>query len=85
MLLPQPEQRPKAPARRRHCAPPPEEQLAKLKKRVAVLWLAFILSLSSVVVLGFLAMTMHQSQKDQLPLPGQNYSAETTANPESQP
>ena len=85
VLLPQPEKRAKIPTRRRHSAPPPEEQLVKLKKRVTALWLALILSLSAAGVLGYLTVANLLVQKENRPLPGQNYSAETTANSESQP
>ena len=84
VLLPQAERRPKATARRRYVAPSPEEQLAKLKKRVTALWLALILSLSAAGVLGYVSVANYLAQKESQPLPGQNYSAETTS-PENQP
>jgi hypothetical protein len=85
VLLPQQERRTKAPARRRHVASSPEEQLAKLKKRVTALWLALILSLSAAGVLGYVSVTNYLTQKENRPLPGQNYSGETSVSQEKQP
>ncbi len=76
VLLP-PKEQPKPAPRRRHAAPSPEEQVAKLKQQVIALWLVLILALSAAVALGWLAVSEYMEQDSGKLLPGQNYSAET--------
>jgi hypothetical protein len=80
VLLPQ-QQRSK-PAPRRHTAPSPEEVVVKLKKRVLILWVALILTLTVLGVLGWLTAAGFFSSEETKLLPGQNYSAETSASEE---
>ena len=79
VLLPQREKESK-PVRRRHAPPTPEEQLAKLKKRIRGLILALILALGAAGVFGWMAATDFLNETD-VKLPGQNYSSETPLNP----
>ena len=80
VLLPQHEKAQK-PSRRRSNSIPPEEQLAKLKKRITSLTLALILALGAAGILGWMAATDYL-QEAPVKLPGQNYSSETPANPQ---
>ena len=82
VLLPRHDQTTKTPARRRHPAVAPEEQLQRLKKHVITLWLALVLTLSAAGVLGWLVVDDYLEEKAGNFLPGQNYSAETTAGDE---
>jgi len=77
VLLPQKERSRPAP-RRRHTAPAPEEQIARLKKRITALWLALILTLSVMGALSVLTISGYFSDEEAKLLPGQNYSSETT-------
>ncbi len=78
VLLPQRTPSAKPPARRRYTPPTAEEQLPKLKKQILSLWLALLLSLSALGVLGYLTVKDYLAEQESLPLPGQNYSSETT-------
>ena len=80
VLLPQHEKTPK-PSKRRHNTTPPEEQLAKLKKRISALTLALVLALGAAGILGWMAATDFLEDKP-VKLPGQNYSSETPVRPE---
>jgi hypothetical protein len=80
VLLPPREKTPKS-VKRRHAPTPPEEQLAKLKKRVVALTLALILALGAAGVCGWMAVTDYLSDSEGK-LPGQNYSSEIPANPQ---
>lgn len=82
VLLPQHE-KPAKPVKRRHTPVPPEEQLVKLKKRVSALVLALILSLSAAGVLGWMVATDF-FEESPVKLPGQNYSSETPATPQTE-
>ena len=83
VLLPQQNRQAKVPSRRRHTLPSPEEQLAKLKKRVAALWLALILSLAALGAMGYLVVTEYIKQQEPHLLPGQNYSSENSTQPDA--
>lgn len=80
VLLPQHEKAPK-PAKRRHTSVPPEEQLAKLKKRLLSLTLALILALGAAGIFGWMVAADFLDKTD-VKLPGQNYSSETPVNPD---
>ncbi len=82
VLLPQHE-KPVKQSKRRHASVPLEDQLAKLKKRVAALALALILSLGAVGVLGWMVATDF-FEDSPVKLPGQNYSSETPAVPQAE-
>ena len=84
VLLPPKEQAKPAP-RRRHAPLPPEEQLAKLKKRVLALWLSLILALAAAGGLGWLALSEYWEAENARPLPGQNYSSDSDFLPEEAP
>ena len=75
VLLP-PKEKAVPASRRRSAAPSPEEQVAKLKKRVAALWLALTIAAAAAGTLGWLAISEYQELENAKPLPGQNYSAE---------
>jgi hypothetical protein len=75
VLLP-PKEQPRPP-RRRHNVDPVEEQLATLKKRLIALRILVILLLAAAGVLGWLAASDYLTG-EQILLPGQNYSAETS-------
>ena len=78
VLLPQHE-KPVKPPKRRHTQISPEEQLAKLKKRISALALALILALSAAGIFCWMAVTGFLQEAPEK-LPGQNYSSETPAN-----
>lgn len=80
VLLP-PKEHVRPVSRRRHAAPSPEEQVARLKKRLVTLRLALILALAAAGVLGWLAATDYLKEEETGPLPGQNYSAESASDP----
>ena len=80
VLLP-PKEQSRPAVRRRFTAPSPEEQLAKLKKKLAVLRLSLILALAAAGVLGWLTVQEFFREDDVKPLPGQNYSAENSSEP----
>lgn len=79
VLLPQQEQSiPKSTARRK-AGPSPEEQIAKLKKRLIALRLALLLALGAIAGLTWLTVADYlEEQKNMGPLPGQNYSSENS-------
>ena len=82
VLLPQRERSVPRPSGRRKAAPPPEEQLARLKKRLITLWLVFLLAVCAIGGLTWLVVNDYlEDQKDTGPLPGQNYSSETVVTP----
>lgn len=85
VLLPQQERAARSVPRRRHTVLPPEEQLAKLKKQVLALWLALILALGAVGALGWFLFKDHLAHQAEIVLPGQNYSAEETKQPDETP
>ncbi len=58
-------------------AVPLEEQIKKLKKRVAGLTVALVLALAAVAGLCALVVWQYEEDVDKL-LPGQNYSSSTT-------
>lgn len=82
VLLPQRDQTAKAPSRRRYPAVSPEEQLQKLKQHIITLWVALVLAASAAGILGWIVMDDYLEEKAGSLLPGQNYSAETTAGSE---
>ncbi len=83
VLLP-PKEQPKSSARRRYTPPSPEEQVAKLKKRIVAYRVAFALVTIIIGSLAWLTLTGYFQEEDQGPLPGQNYSAETVAPAETE-
>lgn len=83
VLLPQREPTSPRPTGRRKAAPPPEEQVSKLKKKLIALRLALLLALAAIGGLAWLTVTDYlMNHQESKPLPGQNYSAEDTAAPE---
>ena len=78
VLLPRHDQNQKPPSRRRHPTVTPEEQIQKLKQHILALWLALILAVSVSGVLGWIVVTDYTEAKEANPLPGQNYSSETS-------
>lgn len=81
VLLPQHEPVSRPAVRRRVTPPSPEEQVARLKKRLVALRIALLLSLAAAGVLGWFVATEYFEEDENVRLPGQNYSSETTAAP----
>ena len=82
VLLPQQERSARPTPRKRPAAPPPEELLPGLKKRIVALWLALILALGAAGTLGWFLLEAHWERESEKPLPGQNYSSEEVKQPE---
>jgi hypothetical protein len=76
VLLP-PKEQPRPPRRRQHPVNHMEEQLRALKKQVVALRILLILLLAAAGVLGWMAASDYLAE-EQILLPGQNYSAETS-------
>ena len=83
VVLLHPQEQSKPPRRRQHSVNPMEEQLNTLKKKVAALRILVILLLAAAGVLGWMAASDYLAE-EQIILPGQNYSAETTAPTEAE-
>ena len=67
--------------RRKHPAVSPEEQLAKLRKRITSLWVALVLTLAAAVALGWYTVTDLLENEEIRFLPGQNYSSQSSSEP----
>ena len=79
VLLPRREQQTaKTASHRRYPAVSPEEQIQKLKKRITALTLALLLALGIAGGLGWLALEDYRNKQEDILLPGQNYSSETS-------
>lgn len=70
--------RPAAKKQPAHRPSSPEEQVAKLKKRVAVLSWLLVLMAALVIGLGWQSIVRYYEENLDELLPGQNYSAVTT-------
>ena len=82
VLLPPRTRTPKAVSRRRHTAPPLEEQVARLKRKMFTLCLVLALALSATGILGCMVLEDYLEEESTRLQPGQNYSAEETQPPE---
>ena len=71
----------KQPPRRKHPAVSPEEQVAKLKKRITSLWMALMLALAVMAALGWYTVTDLLEDDEIRFLPGQNYSSHSSSEP----
>ena len=67
--------------RRKYPTVSPEEQVAKLKKRITSLWIALILTLAATAALGWYTVTDLLEDEEIRFLPGQNYSSQSTSEP----
>ncbi len=82
VLLPQREKSSFKPTGRRRAIPSPEEQVARLKKRLIALWLALLLALAAIGGLSWLMVSDYLEEQQNIgPLPGQNYSSEIPVTP----
>ena len=82
VLLP-PKTQPKPARRRQHSVNLMEEQLSALKKKVVALRILVVLLLAATGVLGWMAVSDFL-EEEQIVLPGQNYSAETSVPAETE-
>lgn len=82
VLLPPRTRASKTASRRRHTAPPLEEQVARLKKQMLALYLALALALCATGILGCMVLEDYLEEESTRLQPGQNYSAEETLPPE---
>jgi len=81
VMLPRRRQQPPKPAApRRRPTPTPEEQVLKLKKRVKIQSLALALVTLLLAASVWLQVSYQLEKRDAAPIPGQNYSSETTNN-----
>ncbi len=82
VLLPRREEQPAKPTpRRKYSAIAPEEQVKKLKKWVIGLSIALTLSLTAAAGLGWLVVLDQLEKQQEEPLPGQNYSSDSSTAP----